>query len=125
MDILMKEISPNKCCAELDCLVQRFVTQPRQHAYEKYPRCIWPDGCTSLTQLSGTDKVGKMFAITLVALTREGLDFFFPSIARRSGNLDKVGVFFSTNVMLLGMAQARQVLDGQRRSCLCQCHTID
>jgi hypothetical protein len=76
MDILMSEISPNKCVAELDYLVQRFCTQPRQHAYSRFPRCIWPDGCTSLKQLSGTDKVGKMFAITLVALSREGLDFF-------------------------------------------------
>ena len=76
LEILMNEISPKKHLAELDTLVQRLCSDPKQRAYDFFPRSLWPDGVTSLTNLSGTDKVGKMYAITLVALTLEGQNFF-------------------------------------------------
>ena len=74
-EILIDDI-PSKYHAELDALVQRLCLDPKQRAYDFFPRSLWPDGVTSLTNLSGTDKVGKLFAITLVALTLEGQNFF-------------------------------------------------
>ena len=76
IEILLKEISPQKNISELDELVQRLCKDPNQHAYDNFPRALWPDGVTSLTMLSGSEKVGKMFAITLVAQTLEGMEYF-------------------------------------------------
>ena len=36
----------------------------------------WPEGVSKLTKLMGDQRVGKMFAILLVALTQEGEAFF-------------------------------------------------
>ena len=74
-EILQKEL-PKKALAELDALIQRLVKDPNQHAYENFPRALWPDGVTTLSMLSGAEKVGKLFAITLVAQTLEGMEFF-------------------------------------------------
>jgi hypothetical protein len=75
LEILMKDLKPKRC-GDLDRLVQRFYDEPRQHAQENFPRYIWKDGVTNLSQLTGQEKVGKMYAITLVALTLEGQEFF-------------------------------------------------
>jgi hypothetical protein len=60
----------------LDHLVKRLNKNPHQHGYKQFPHLLWQDGVSSLTQLTGDQRVGKMFAIVLVALTRDGEDFF-------------------------------------------------
>ncbi len=75
LEILMQEI-PKRSHDQLDALVKRLLNQPKQHGYDTFPRLLWADGVTTLTQLTGDLKVGKMFAITAVALTVEGRDFF-------------------------------------------------
>jgi hypothetical protein len=61
---------------QLDCLVKRLVHQPRQHGYKPFPRIIWPDGVTTISNLTGDLKVGKFMAIITTALTLEGQQFF-------------------------------------------------
>ena len=75
LEILFQGI-PKTRLRELDKLVKRLVKHPRQHGYHPFPRLIWQDGVTTITQLTGDLKVGKMFAISIVASTLEGEQFF-------------------------------------------------
>jgi hypothetical protein len=76
VEILMKEL-PTAQHGTLDGLVKKLNKAPNQHGYTTgFPRCTWPDGVTSLAKLTGDQRVGKMFAILLVALTEEGETFF-------------------------------------------------
>jgi hypothetical protein len=75
VEILMAEL-PKGQHRTLDRLVKRLNRYPHQHGYTGFPRCTWSDGVTSLAQLTGDQRVGKMFAILLVALTRDGEKFF-------------------------------------------------
>jgi hypothetical protein len=75
VEILMKEL-PTAQHGTLDGLVKKLNKVPNQHGYTGFPRCTWPDGVTSLAKLTGDQRVGKMFAILLVALTEEGETFF-------------------------------------------------
>jgi Plavaka transposase len=75
LEILMEELTPT-AKGELDGLVKRLLHHPKQHGYDPFPRLLWQDGVTHLKNLTGDLKVGKMFAIVAVALTREGQAFF-------------------------------------------------
>jgi hypothetical protein len=75
VQILMKEL-PTAQHGTLDGLVKKINYCPNQHGYTGFPRCTWPDGVTSLAKLTGDQRVGKMFAILLVALTKDGQTFF-------------------------------------------------
>lgn len=75
LEILFQGI-PKTRLRDLDKLVKRLVKHPRQHGYHPFPRLIWQDGVTTITQLTGDLKVGKMFAISVVASTLEGEQFF-------------------------------------------------
>lgn len=75
MEILMTEIPKSQHHA-LDGLVKKLNKSPHQHGYKVFPRCTWPDGVTGLAKLTGDQRVGKMFAILLVALTEDGKTFF-------------------------------------------------
>ena len=75
VEILMTEL-PNTKHGALDRLVKKLNKYPHQHGYKGFPRCTWPEGVTSLARLTGDQRVGKMFAILLVALTLEEQNFF-------------------------------------------------
>jgi hypothetical protein len=75
MEVLMSEL-PKTQHANLDGLVKKLNRFPNQHGYNGFPRCIWLDGVTTLAKLTGDQRVGKMFAVLLVALTEEGKKFF-------------------------------------------------
>ena len=75
LEILFNDI-PNARLPELDILVKHLLRHPKQHGYDCFPRLLWQDGVTSIKQLTGDLKVGKMFAIVVAALTREGETFF-------------------------------------------------
>ena len=75
LEILMQEL-PNPKKFELDELVKRLLKHPKQHGYAPFPRILWHDGVTTITQLTGDLKVGKMFAIMAAACTLEGQMFF-------------------------------------------------
>jgi len=75
LEILMEELTL-KNQAKLDGLIKKITKHPRQHGYKAFPHCLWPDGVSTMTQLTGDQRVGKMFAIVLVALTLEGEEFF-------------------------------------------------
>ena len=76
MVAVLFEDLPKKEHATLDGLVKKPSFHPHQHGYKGFPRLLWTDGVSKLTQLTGDQRVGKMFAILLVALTREGELFF-------------------------------------------------
>ena len=75
LEIMLKEMEPRHH-RRLDRLVKNFLKHPRQHGYKGFPRLIWQDGVTTITNLTGDLKVGKMFAICCVASTLEGEKFF-------------------------------------------------
>jgi hypothetical protein len=74
-EILMKEL-PTAQHGTLDDLVKKLNYCPNQHGFTGFPRCTWPDEVTSLAKLTGDQRVGKMFPILLVALTKDGQTIF-------------------------------------------------
>jgi hypothetical protein len=76
MTILLLEMKKKAFRQELDDLVIDLLKHSRQHGYEKMPRILWQDGVTHLTNLTADLKVGKMFAVIVVASTREGEALF-------------------------------------------------
>ena len=75
LEILLDDL-PDRTHHTLDMLVKRLNKHPRQHGYNGFPRLLWQDGVTTITNLTGDLKVGKMFAICCVASTLEGEKFF-------------------------------------------------
>jgi hypothetical protein len=61
---------------ELETHVKPLVKHPKQHGYTSFPHLVWQDGVTRVTQLTGDQCIGKMFAIVATALTLEGEKFF-------------------------------------------------
>ena len=76
VEVLFDDLKQDSVRAELDSLVKKLNDHPNQHGYKVFPRLRWTDGVSKLTMLTGDQRVGKMFAILLVALTAEGEAFF-------------------------------------------------
>ena len=61
---------------QFDAVVQEWVLYPRQQlmkAYmSKFPRILFQDGVSSITDISAGTKVGILFAIVIAALTKNG-----------------------------------------------------
>jgi hypothetical protein len=76
VEVLFEDLKSDTLRAELDIMVKKLTSHPTQHGYKNFPRLRWTDGVSKLTMLTGDQRVGKMFAILLVALTREGEIFF-------------------------------------------------
>jgi hypothetical protein len=93
LDILFQEL-PQSSKHELDGLVKRLNKHPKQHGYEPFPRLLWPDGVTTITQLTGDLKVGKMFAIVAAACTLEGQFFFERTLPGGTGTWEKMVYVF-------------------------------
>ena len=88
LKILFREnIKSASLLAELDCLARELTELPRQQfassgSDKAMPRLLWKDGITSLTDLTASAKVGIMFTVVVIGLTRKGEDFFM----RKVGN---------------------------------------
>jgi hypothetical protein len=80
VEILLEEL-PNNKHRTLDRLIKKMNKYPHQHGYTGFPRCTWSEGVTSFKHLTGDQRVGKMFAILLVALTLDGELFFTEYLA--------------------------------------------
>ena len=66
--VLFYKIRSNRDLAELDRLVKKLTTLPRQNkisygADKDMPRLLWKCGITNLTDLTASHKVGIMFTI--------------------------------------------------------------
>ena len=63
---------------KFDKVVQEWALDPRQHYIKSYasdfPRLLFKDGVSSITNISAGTKVGILFAIVVAALTSEGQD---------------------------------------------------
>jgi hypothetical protein len=61
---------------KFDAVVQEWVSYPRQKYMKAYsaefPRLLFPDGVSSITNISAGTKVGILFAIVIAALTKDG-----------------------------------------------------
>ena len=75
VEILMDDL-PKKQKRTLDRHIKKINRYPHQKGYAKFPRCTWSEGVTSLSKLTGDQRVGKLFAILLVAHTHAGEKFF-------------------------------------------------
>ena len=56
--------------------VQKWVLYPKQHHmrsyYNEYPRLLFPEGVSSITDISAQTKAGTLYAIVVAALTKNG-----------------------------------------------------
>jgi hypothetical protein len=81
LKVLFTEKLSKAKCAELDTIARQFTTMPKQFyatagTNKAMPRLLWKDGITTLTDLSGSHRVGILFTVICVALTKEGASFF-------------------------------------------------
>jgi hypothetical protein len=58
LDFFFKEFSNDQKCRP-DQLVKRLLHHPKQHRYNAFPRLLWPDGVTTMTNLTGDQKLGR------------------------------------------------------------------
>jgi hypothetical protein len=73
---ILLDLLSSKQKSILDGLVKRLVNHPRQHGYGPFPRLLWADGVTTISNLTGDLKVGKFMGVIAVSLTLEGQQFF-------------------------------------------------
>ena len=93
IQILLDELTlPAK--VQLDTMVKRLLHQPRQHGYKAFPRILWQDGVTGITNLTGDQRMGKLLAITITALTLQGSIFFITYLPGGSTTWQKMTYVF-------------------------------
>jgi len=65
---------------QLDTVVQEWILYPKQRHLKNYatefPRLLFPDGVTSIADISAGTKVGILFAVVIAALTKDGKNVF-------------------------------------------------
>jgi hypothetical protein len=94
MEVLFFQMQGDKTRGpRLDQLIQSMSKLPRQHGTEDFPRLKWPDGVTSLTNLTGDQKVGKFFAIAMLSDTQQGQDFFTEALGSAQAWQDMNEIF--------------------------------
>ena len=82
IEILFKEqIKSTTHLARLDGLVQELLLLPKQRLFSSgsetaMPRLQWRRGITGLANLTASERVGVMFTIVVIGVTRKGEDFF-------------------------------------------------
>ena len=63
---------------KFDSVVQKWCKYPRQHCMKAYaadfPRLLFQDGVSTITNISAETKVGILFAIVVASLTSNGQD---------------------------------------------------
>ena len=73
---LFNNVNTKSTQRSLDEVVQEWSQYPRQHFMKgynsKYPRLMFQDGVSSITDISAGTKVGILFAIVIAALTTKG-----------------------------------------------------
>ena len=79
--LLKHDITGATAKRQLDDLIRRLGRLPRQRNVSSgsdpgMPRLRWKDGVTTLTGLTGVQKVGVMFSILILSFTKEGQEFF-------------------------------------------------
>ncbi len=73
---LFKHVITNQTQRKFDVVVQEWVLYSRQHYMKAYsaefPRLLFQDGVSSISDVSAGTKVGILFAIVIAALTKNG-----------------------------------------------------
>lgn len=69
--ILGEQTTSHKFCADVDNLVDERLRRgaPKQGVRKRFPRVTYSRGITSLSHLAANERVGVMFALTLVAIS--------------------------------------------------------
>ena len=91
LSILINDILTNAPSAELDLLAQKMCKWPRQRYLSSgsdsgMPRLLWNHGISTLTHLSGKDRVGIMLTIIVISLTDDGKAFFDKQLTAKIHN---------------------------------------
>ena len=82
IEILFKEqIKSTSHLARLDGLVQELLLLPKQRLFSSgsetaMPRLQWRRGITGLANLTASERVGVMFTIVVIGITKKGEEFF-------------------------------------------------
>ena len=73
---LFETVMSEKTKIQLDSLVQQWVSYPKQHHMKSYmdtfPRLLYKDGLTNITEISAGTKMGILFAFVVAAQTNDG-----------------------------------------------------
>ncbi len=76
LKVLFKNVICGPAKTELDRLVQQWISHPRQHNMRSYmdsfPRMLFKDGLTNITDISAGTKMGILFSFVVVAQTNNG-----------------------------------------------------
>lgn len=77
---LFDRVLSNLAKCHLDAVVQQWILYPKQRHMKNYaaefPRLVFSDGVTSITDISAGTKVGILFAIVVAALTKDEWEVF-------------------------------------------------
>ncbi len=90
LKILMKEKLKDKECVEMDKYVMALTQLSRQklmsaNSNSDYPRLMWKNGITKLSEVTADYKVGMLLTIIVVSLTRSGKKFFQSALGGEDG----------------------------------------
>ena len=84
-ELFQAMLSP-KVNGRIDAVVKRWANMPKQHPMKGYaqdfPRLIFFDGLSSISNISASHKVGKLFAYVLAALTKDGREVLLNDIKK-------------------------------------------
>ena len=73
---LFANVIPTKALKHFDTVVQKWTIQSKQRHMKNYaadfPRLLFPDGVSSITDISAGTKIGILFAIIVASLTTDG-----------------------------------------------------
>ena len=77
-ELFQEILTPAQHC-KLDHIVQTWTKLPRQKYlksnYLQYPRLLFRDGISTLTETSAVTKVGIMFALVIASITVKGKNY--------------------------------------------------
>ena len=76
LDIFMNKALKPKDCGEFDECVSSMCAQIGDHGKDEFPRTSWQYGYTKLTNITASDRVGKMFTCVLFLVTSFGSKIF-------------------------------------------------
>ena len=87
LQVLISELLSDNQCIELDDLVKDLTKLSRQrlmsaNSNSSFPRLMWKSGITKLSDITADYKVGMMFTVIVISLTKLGKRLFHNSLGK-------------------------------------------
>ena len=76
LEIFISKALKPKDCGEFDECISSMCAQIGDHGKDQFPRTSWQNGYTKLTNITASDRVGKMFTCVLFLVTDYGSEIF-------------------------------------------------